>query len=641
MVFSAGDLSPKQFAKSTIYSLAVNKNMSDFLEKCFDVGEFFSTPERAAIAVIRRRTQLATEHVLFAVGLVVWAHRNGDPCVDLRYLQTLPPALAGVELPSLDELSTHLQGASTLVRNLSGESVGDVKSASSDTRPLVLVGSLLFSQRQFTDELAIAYQLSKRAALPVIDSISTDIVEELFPIPGPEDEEARRCGDDGIANRVAKSVLQRKLTVLTGGPGTGKTHTLTRCLAVALMAREQSDVRVALVAPTGKAATRAKELITQFVKEQSDKDQSQISLHPRVLDVLSRIEPKTIQRFLGNKDGQQTRFLHNSDHTVKEEIVIVDEMSMVPAYLMARLLEAVEDDATVLLVGDQAQLESVESGSVLREIVQSSLSDNSILSDCVFELKRVWRQSGETKLGDLARFIRAGDASEALDLALTNPSGVVFLETSGGQHIPDETVSGIVTRLIEARNFASSTSHHDHVRSLEIIGQNKVLCGPREGSSGVNHWNQVIQSSIHGMNDGDLFRPGTPLLVTVNSPRARLVNGDIGVVVNYVSTDDEIDLRVFFPGEEGGRYLSIAELPPVELCYAMTIHKSQGSEYSNLVVFLPGLDSPLLTRELIYTAVTRAKKSVVIVGVKEAFVKAINNVSSRSAGISSLIPLLS
>ena len=615
--------------------------MSDFLEKCFDVGEFFSTPERAAIAVIRRRTEFVSEHVLFAVGLVVWAHRNGDPCVDLQQLQSFPPALAGVELPALDELLTHLQGASTLVRDLSGEFVGDVKLALSDTRPLVLVGSLLFSQRQFTDELVIAHQLSKRAALPVTDSVSTDIVEQLFPIPGPEDEEARRCGDDGIANRVAKSVLQRKLTVLTGGPGTGKTHTLTRCLAVALMAREHRDVRVALVAPTGKAATRAKELITQFVEEQSDTSRSQIGLDSRVLEALSRIEPKTIQRFLGSKNGQQTRFLHDSDHTVKEEIVIVDEMSMVPAYLMARLLEAVEDDATVLLVGDQAQLESVESGSVLREIVQSSLSENSILTDCVFELKRVWRQSGETKIGDLARFIRAGNASQALELAVTNPSGIVFLETSGAQPIPDETVDGIVTRLIEARDFANSTSQQDHVRALEIIGQNKVLCGPREGTSGVNHWNQIIQTRIHGMNDGDLFRPGTPLLVTVNSPRARLVNGDIGVVVNHISADGELDLRVFFPGEEGGRYLSIAELPPVELCYAMTIHKSQGSEYSHLVVFLPGLDSPLLTRELTYTAVTRAKKSVVIVGAKEAFVKAINNVSSRSAGISSLIPLLS
>lgn len=611
--------------------------MSDFLDKYFLKGDFFGPAERAAIDVVRSRSGNSDDVVLLAVGLVVWAHRNGDPCVDLRQIGSLCPGSMGENLPDLEEFIRRLQAAPEVVRMLSRDQIGDVSTALSDTRPLVVVDHFLFSQRQFTDELTIAYELLHRASLPLDGSIDTSIVDKLIPIPSDDDIQAKSSGDDGIANRVGKSILQRKLTVLTGGPGTGKTHTLTRCLAALLTARLSENVNVALIAPTGKAATRAKELISQFVKEQTDAAETGISLSTEVLDALSRIEPKTIQRVLGYKSGQQTRFLHNSTYPLKEEIVIVDEMSMVPSFLMARLLEAIKRDSTVLLVGDQAQLESVESGSVLREIVQSSLVSHSVLADSVFELRRVWRQAGDTKIGDLARFIRAGESEAALELAASNPRGVKFREVKKEQEHSADLVDDIVSELIKARDLALSTAPQDHARALEIISQNKVLCGPREGIVGINFWNHAIQSKVQSIDDDELFRPGTPLLVTVNSPRVQKVNGDIGVVVNWMTPDNNIETRIYFPGQDGGQYLSIAELPPVEKCFAMTIHKSQGSEYSNLVVFLPGLNSPLLTRELIYTAITRAKKSVTIVGERGAFIQAINNVSTRSAGISWLM----
>ena len=179
-----------------------------------------------------------------------------------------------------------------------------------------------------------------------------------------------------------------------------------------------------------------------------------------------------------------------------------------------------------------------------------------------------------------------------------------------------------------------------HKEAYEIMMHNKVLCGPREGDLGVNRWNTLVSHRVHGINDGEIFRPGTPLLVTVNSPRVQLVNGEIGLVVNFQDTDGAIQLRIYFRTKEGGRYLTPAELPPIMPCYAMTVHKSQGSEYNNLVFILPNEKSPLLTRELVYTAITRAKKKVLIAGSSKAFTAAVDNKSVRHSGLRKLLKLV-
>jgi exodeoxyribonuclease V alpha subunit len=427
--------------------------------------------------------------------------------------------------------------------------------------------------------------------------------------------------------------------VLTGGPGTGKTFTLTRCLAVLLSTRETEldDLSIALIAPTGKAAARAKELLNSFVDDERNPEKPSIGVSEKILHALSKIEPRTIQRALGNKRRMHTRFQHDHQISLPHDIVIVDEMSMVPSYLMARLLEAIRPDSTILLVGDQAQLESVESGSVLRDIVEASTTNSSPLDGRVFELLRVWRQTSETRIGDLARDIRAGEADKALALALTNPAGVKFVESKNHGQVSEEVLDSTIKCLRLASEHAIKLSQQDHQISHDLITNNKVLCGPRNGPLGVNTWNALIGKAVHGSSDGDLFNPGTPLLVTINSPRSKLVNGDIGVVVNYQESDGVIDRRVFFFTEDGGRYLTPAELPQVEICYAMTVHKSQGSEYENLLVVLPGESSPLLTRELVYTAVTRAKSSLAIAGTTSAFSQSIKNQSVRFSGLATLL----
>jgi len=277
---------------------------------------------------------------------------------------------------------------------------------------------------------------------------------------------------------------------------------------------------------------------------------------------------------------------------------------------------------------------------VLRDIVDASTIKGSPLDARVFELLRVWRQSSETKIGDLARHIRAGQAEQALALAITNPSGIKFVESKKRGEVSQAIVEGTIQHLREASESAANLSIEDHQHAYKLIGQNKVLCGPRNGPLGVSTWNALLGRAVHGPLGDDIFNPGTPLLVTVNSPRSKLVNGDIGVVVNVQDSDGTINRRVYFKTEDDGRYLTPAELPQVEVCYAMTVHKSQGSEYDNLVVILPDENSPLLTRELVYTAVTRTKKSLTIAGSSNAFLQSINNQSTRYSGLKMLLSLV-
>jgi exodeoxyribonuclease V alpha subunit len=194
--------------------------------------------------------------------------------------------------------------------------------------------------------------------------------------------------------------------------------------------------------------------------------------------------------------------------------------------------------------------------------------------------------------------------------------------------------------LTKAAELAKTIDKQNHLDAYQIIAHNKVLCGPRKGPVGVNEWNTRLRDKVHVIQDGDIFRPGIPLLVTVNSPRSRLVNGDIGLVVHVQEPDGAVQIKIYFPTDDGGRYLTPAELPQIEICYAMTVHKSQGSEYNNLVVILPNESSPLLTRELVYTAVTRAKKSVLIAGTEKAFLNSVQNQSVRYSGLSSLLKAL-
>lgn len=601
--------------------------------------------ERAVADFIARRFGVTDPLLLACAALTVLAQRGGHACVDLRRVAELVSDQLDSDVdvaqlgsvPSADAMTAALRGSSALVYEAREASDDVLDEAKTLQRPFVLMGSLLYTQRQFVDELSIALQVGARTGDTAAAAVDPGLIERFVPKPSPGDDVAMRCGDDGIANRAATSFVTRHFTVLTGGPGTGKTYTLTRCLAALLDARADAPRApvVAVAAPTGKAAARAGELIASFVEEQRKAGGESIC-SAEVLEQLGRIEPRTIHGLLGSRNRKRTRFAHDAERPLGIDVLVVDETSMVPSWLMARLLEAVRPDATILLVGDQGQLEAVESGSVLREIVASG-SEPGPHGSWVFELVRVWRQEEGSDIGDLARAIRAGRVDEAVAILGGARNGVAVHETAGQLGEGDGPIGPYLDVLRSARRLAEERDGSSHRRALELVSRSKVLCGPRMGRLGIGYWNATIGSLVLGRTASDAPDPGTPLLVTVNSPRTGLVNGDIGIVVNSGAERGDPVRSVYFSDGTSGRYVPLAQMPPAEPCFAMTIHKSQGSEYENVVLVLPRIGSPLLNRELVYTAVTRAKKSLTIIGNGGQLAAAIENRSERFSALGTMI----
>jgi exodeoxyribonuclease V alpha subunit len=431
-------------------------------------------------------------------------------------------------------------------------------------------------------------------------------------------------------NELAKSVLARSFNVLTGGPGTGKTYTLTRCLLSFLVAAEElgREVSVAVAAPTAKAATRAKELLDEFA---NDLEKGQNRPSDAVLAQLRAIKPTTIHGLLGSFRGRSTRFAHDSERPLNHDLVIIDETSMVPLQLMARLFEALGSRSRLLLVGDDAQLESVESGSVLRDLVSSA----DLLDGSVFELQKVRRVSDDNPIATVAPLIRNGQASEAISALRSSAPRLTFVETTPGARPSGSVLDTLVDTYREVRNLARSVDPVDHALGLERMDGSRLLCGARRGPLGIDQWNDLIDRRLQ-LRSGDLLVTGRALLVTVNSPRVGLVNGQTGIVV-----ETEDGPKVCFRGKDQNQYVSTVDLPPVERAFAMTVHKSQGSEYKDLLVLmLPDVGSPLLTRELLYTGLTRAGSNAVIIGSIDALMDAINNPSVRVSGLAALLQAL-
>ena len=611
----------------------------------------FGGAERAVASLLERHTGVTNDAVLLAAALAVWAHRTGHACVNTDDVGSMLDAAvrrsgSDWQLPALppgSDMRAALHGAHQVVRVVDADHPGSSADALADGRPLVLWGTLLYAQRQFVDELSVAERVTALAASapPPPGAAALAFVDAVLPTDG----------DDTAQNQVGRAVLTQSFNVLTGGPGTGKTHTLTRCLLACLVAAHAAgdDVTVAVCAPTGKAATRASEMLRDFVDGHAEDVARTAALQatgsstdantdalagvtPEVLDALAAVEPVTIHRLLGRAAGMDTRFAHHADRPLAHDLIIVDETSMVSLQLMARLLEAVRPGARVLLVGDEAQLESVESGSVLRDLTLAE----SVLGGHVHQLRKVYRVAEGNPIADLAPLVRDG-APESVDMMrASDDERLTLLELPDGQWPPADVVAPVLGAYVAVCDGARSLDDGKHVEALAILAGSRVLCGARRGPFGVEHFNDVIDEHL-GLHPDRIIEVGRALLVTVNSPRVGLDNGDIGLVVR---THDGI--RVLFAARQGLVSLTPAELPPVERAYAMTVHKSQGSEYADqVVVVLPQQGSPLLTRELVYTAITRAKHAVTVVGSPVAFGTALANPSGRSSGLQHLLVAVS
>jgi exodeoxyribonuclease V alpha subunit len=370
-----------------------------------------------------------------------------------------------------------------------------------------------------------------------------------------------------------------------------------------------------------------------------------------VLQVLSGIRPQTVHRLLGrSRFGAGGRY-HRPPSAIVADLVVVDEMSMMSTALMGELLARLDRRSRILLVGDHAQLESVENGAVLGQIMKC----RDTIPGVVHELRSVRRTSSGSRIPMLAGPIRDGSSDGVIDELRAKHPSISWSQPLVDGGVPEDVVGAVVDLLRPAHEIANnpSASMADHRRALDIVGSVKVLCGPRRGPSGVAAWNDAIRGAL-GFRGDDLLQPGTPVLVTVNAPHLGLVNGSVGLVVR-ARVNDRVVNRVAFLGlealtDEGDtangsgsrevRYLERIQLADHEPCFAMTVHKSQGSEYGALVVVvLPTEDSPLLTRELLYTAVTRGKSSVWVVGSEGSIRSAVGRPSGRTSAISQMLAL--
>jgi exodeoxyribonuclease V alpha subunit len=446
------------------------------------------------------------------------------------------------------------------------------------------------------------------------------VAEDVLALAG-----ARRSGSVPDINRLfpdsfaeqrgaAQLALSRALTVLTGGPGTGKTTTVARLLALLAEQAEldgKPRLRIALAAPTGKAAARLLEAVQLEVD----------ALAPADRERLPALAATTLHRLLGSRPDTSSRFRHNRENRLPHDVIVVDETSMVSLTMMARLLEAVRPDSRLLLVGDPDQLASVEAGAVLADLVDGlAAAAHSPVARLVTS-----HRFGES-IGALADAIRDGDADAAV--------GVL---AAGGQHIewvdvhqPAEVLRKVLVphalRLREAAVLGDADA------ALKTLEQHRLLCAHRRGPYGVAYWNRQVERWLSEQTDMPLWADwyvGRPVLVTANDYGLGLYNGDTGVAVLR-----DGGLRAAMATSAGPVQFATGRLADVETMHAMTIHKSQGSQAVEITVLLPPTDSRLLTRELLYTAVTRAREKVRLVGSADQLRAAVTRRAIRATGLS-------
>jgi exodeoxyribonuclease V alpha subunit len=505
--------------------------------------------------------------------------------------------------------------------------------------PLVLDGDKLYLHRFWAHQRALAAALEARIDAPS-DPLDRDLLRAglvtLFGPPDPSD--LQRAG--------AAVCARSRFTVISGGPGTGKTYTVLRILALLQQqaVARGGPLRIELVAPTGKAAARLRESI----------EAGRSGLPEHLQDTIPT-QARTIHRALGVRPDTPTQFRHNAERPLAADVVVVDEASMVDLALLRALVDAVPPAAKLILLGDRDQLASVEAGALLGDIcnaggtprgwsssARADLADllgaepddglskgPAGIQDHIVHLRHSRRFGPDSGIGALARAINDGDAVGAIH-TLRDPqrTDVELLHVANGLHLA--RTAAFTEQLLQG--FGPVARATDPARALEALGTFRVLAAHRRGHSGVQGLNRLSRDVLAqaGLIDARAeWYAGRPVMVRRNDYALRLFNGDVGVAL----PDESGALRVWFAGDDGPRPFHPARLPPHETVFATTVHKSQGSEFDRVLLVLPDQASPILTRELLYTAITRARTHACIVGTTQVLALASETRIQRSSGM--------
>ena len=655
----------------------------------------------ADVHVARRLGRFGAESddgVLLAAALAVRAPRLGHVHVDLATVRhtaavdvDVPVDLQALPWPEPEPWAGAV-AASPLVAH--GE-------AGPDDRPLRLIGSWLYLDRYWREERQVAADLALRAehaAAGVDVERLRSGLERLFPADAAEDGTSTAAGGPDLQRWAAAAAVLRSLAVVAGGPGTGKTTTVARILALLDEQAEAAGAApplVALTAPTGKAAARLEEAVHE--------EAARLDIGEECRRRLLAAHASTLHRLLGWQPGNRSRFRHHRGNRLPHDVVVVDETSMVSLSQMAKLVEAVRPEARLVLIGDPQQLASVEAGAVLGDIVgpasaglvmraparaalaaatgspldasgpppgtdppatspsaaPAATSDRPAgpaIGDGIVVLRRVHRFGGG--IAALADAVRRGDADAAVAVLSAGHADVTWMaldvatphdaaarrDVAGapdvaGPHDGASLGGGASLAVVREAAVAAGAAIAEAAASgearaaLAALGRFRVLCAHRRGPYGVATWSAEVEawlrSAVAGFAAGGAWYVGRPLLVTENDYTLGLYNGDTGVVI---ATGGGRPVAVF---ERRGQILefSPARLSAVETVHAMTVHKSQGSQFDTVAALLPDPDSPILTRELLYTAVTRARQRLLLAGSEAAVRAAVTRPVARASGL--------
>jgi exodeoxyribonuclease V alpha subunit len=578
--------------------------------------------------------------IFLAAALVSHATGSGDICLDLEAF-----AAEGLVDKRGEQISVICPGLAVWLDKLTASpAVG----RPGEIRPLILdAKNRLYLYRYWDYENTLCGSILRRIQGHPDNLDPTRLkasLDRLFP----------GTDEPGVNwQKVAAAAASlRHLCIITGGPGTGKTFTVTKVLALLLEQLSAGPLQIYLAAPTGKAAARLKETIEQ-AKDGLNCD--------NLIKAGIPSEVFTIHRLLKPMEGSPY-FHHNRDNPLTADVVVVDEASMVDLALMAKLLQAVPEKARLILMGDKDQLASVEAGSVLGDICDrgimhgfsvpfmqqlkeatgepieteiKTLKRDSGLQDSIVVLQKSYRFTEKSAIGSLSRAVNRGQADTV----------IAMLEDADGQSLCFQQLQvnrSLLKILAEqiVSGYQPCLQTHDPAVALRRLRRFKILCALNIGPLGVQAVNKLAEQVLSRKNLIQLdpmrqnpWYAGRPVLITRNNYQVGLFNGDIGITL---PADDAPTngLSVFFPDGAGGvRRFQPYQLPEHETVYAMTVHKSQGSEFDEVLFILPDKDAFILTRELIYTALTRARKKMTIWGRRAIIRSAIVRKIQRTSGL--------
>ena len=657
----------------------------ELLQQWVDAG-WLRHLDRALARWVAELDPQARPELLMATALLAHLEGRGHTCLPLEALVREPAALLAWPAPAPQALAQawHAlpQGLDDWLEALRRSPVVHEEGVAPDQgQPLVLGGSatapLLYLRRYWGYETRVAQALRERASapLPVDEALARQWLARLFAPAQPgqvPDAPARTEGDAEVDwQQLACAVaLRSRVAVLTGGPGTGKTYTAARLLALlAAMEPPGRPWRVALAAPTGKAAARLRQSIDGALQDLQTPLQG-------VLDVQAlaqRLGPaRTLHALLGAQPHTR-QMRHHAGHPLDVDVLLVDEASMVHLEMMAALLDALPAHARVVLLGDKDQLASVEAGAVLGDLCRDAeagrydadtaryalaVAAQALPPECLDAsgaapalarhtvMLRESRRFGGP-IGQLALAVNRGDAAGARRVLAEDASGALqALEGCSAQAVVRLALHGrpgasacyrdYLDAMARQPGGLDASEHGDWVRSvLAAFERFRLLCAVREGEWGAAGLNRAVEAALRGAGlleaRGEWYA-GRPVMVTRNDAALGVFNGDIGIALPSATAGG--GLRVYFADGPQLRSVGVARLAQVETAFAMTVHKSQGSEFEHTVLVLPPRAGAVLGRELVYTGITRARQAFTLVAAQPGLLaQAVAQRTQRASGL--------